>query len=114
MFPKGRQVQANQQGQVAESRRAARQAQVAAAAAASATTTALRGGGGRCIAAAEPGRGAGGERGRQWRGGGAEEGAVQAPRRLRLPRPRSLQAVRGVIRLPELLVIIFVIFSLLY
>ena len=66
--------------------------QVAAAATAPTTTTAA------AASAAEPGRGAGGERRRRRRGkrGGAEEGAVQAPRRLSLPRPRPLQAVRGV------------------
>ena len=63
--------------------------QVAAAATAPTTTTAAA-----AASAAEPGRGAGGER-RQC--GGEEEGAVQAPRGLRLPRPRPLPAVRGLI-----------------
>ena len=61
---------------------------MAAAATAPTATTAA------AASAAEPGRGAGGER-RQC--GGEEEGAVQAPRGLRLPRPRPLPAVRGLI-----------------
>ena len=62
--------------------------QVAAAATAPTTTAAA------AASAAEPCRGARGER-RQW--GGEEEGAVQAPRGLRIPRPRPLPAVRGLI-----------------
>ena len=95
----GRQVQAHQQGQVEEFGGTARETQVAAATTAAAAAMYGRDGdpgvNSRGVAAAEPGRGAGGERRGQLRGG-AEEGAVQAPRRLRLPRPRPLQAVRGV------------------
>ena len=66
--------------------------QVAAAATAPTTATAA------AASAAEPCRGASGE----WRKrGGEEEGAVQAPRGLRLPRPRPLPAVRGLIVIPD-------------